>query len=110
MKKSMLLLITFVTTIASFSQISKGSMLVGGNIRFNSYKSETQMGSSKVRTLDIAPNVGYFLIDQFAVGIRPGLTLTSTNVPVAKLKSTTYTLAPFIRYYFSKNGKKVNVF
>jgi hypothetical protein len=68
------------------------------------------MGLSKVKTLDIAPNIGYFIIDRLAVGLRPGLTLNSSDVPSAKVKSTTYTFAPFIRYYFLKNCDRFNVF
>jgi hypothetical protein len=68
MKKSILFLTILVNTHPCFSQVSKGTILLGGNVRFESYKGETQMGVSKVKTLDIAPNIGYFIINRLAIG------------------------------------------
>jgi hypothetical protein len=68
------------------------------------------MGPSKFKTLDIAPDIGYFLIDKFAVGLRPGLAFSNSDVPSAKVKSITYTFAPFVRYYFLRKDNRFNVF
>ena len=110
MKQSFLFLFILLSTHVCFSQISKGAMLVGGNVSYQSYKGETEMGVSRVRTLDLAPNFGYFFMNRLVIGFRPGLTFRSSDVPSAKLKSNTYTLAPFVRYYFLKNESQINFF
>ena len=49
-------------------------------------------------------------MNRLAICIRPGLTFRNTEVPSAKLKSTTYTIAPFVRYYFLKKESQINIF
>ncbi|MBZ9651545.1 hypothetical protein [Psychroflexus montanilacus] len=93
------------------AQINKGDWLVGGNASFD--YSESKPGSinpAKAFTFDIAPNVGYFIIDQLALG-------TKLNYLRNRFESNDFDgtfeslfLTPFVRYYILKSDKMLNPF
>jgi len=100
-----------VFTLAGYSQFRKGSVLVGGNGSFNLgfMGDKTKNGSTTHKnysetTFTINPQVGYFVVDNLAVGA--GLTLSSyatkdTDTSV-KTTSTDFLFSPFARYYYHK--------
>lgn len=92
----MLIVITCHTTQAQFNQ---GRILLGGNVNFFSMKDETvQTGlpnrSSNSTQFQLSPNVGYFIIDNLAVGADVALSTVSGGS-----SSTTLLAGPFVRYY-----------
>ena len=103
MKKVLLAAIVLMSAQAGFSQVSKGQWLAGGGVSFASSK----QGDAKQTSVTIAPNAGYFFIDQFAGGLRLNY---SVNNPSGDDATTIYTVAPFVRYYFLASGEKVNIF
>jgi hypothetical protein len=97
--------LTFATT--SFSQINKGQWLAGGSasLNFTKYGSDD---NDKVTTVSVAPDLGYFFINNFAGGAR--INLTSLKAKGAEDAETSFLFAPFVRYYFLPSTQKVNVF
>lgn len=119
------LLITFVimclTTSMSLAQTEQGSWLIGGslNISTSGGKTETEQGNQTVTNQDnnrftfgLNPDAGYFLADNFALGLGAGFELTSVGNPdnddFARRQST-FKVAPFGRYY-APLGDKASFF
>ncbi|AMM50966.1 hypothetical protein TH61_06925 [Rufibacter sp. DG15C] len=117
MKKILSLLIfTFLfSPLFCYSQGFKGSVLVGGMVNYTSQPAENQQGLDKLENkyFTVQPTVGYFLHDRWAVGPLVSIVQTSTDYPspappsnsppqfyARNLKSTTWELGAFTRYYF----------
>ena len=112
MKQFTLLLLLLGITTTAFSQINKGQFLIGGNISFESIKNEVGNNSnSNFRTTNffISPNVGYFIIEKLAGGIRFDFRSYEQASP-NNLRQTNTSLSPFLRYYFLPSTKKINAF
>jgi hypothetical protein len=105
MKKVLFVTLLVVSASAAFSQINKGQWLAGGNAAFASEK----QGDYKMTAFNLSPDAGYFFINNFAGGLR--INLESSEVKsVEDSKSTSFSVAPFVRYYFLPASQKVNVF
>lgn len=72
---------------AANAQTEKGTVLLGGEVAFTSIESTSMF--------NLAPNVGFFVADNFAVGGQFSF-FTSEGY-------TSWGVGPFARYYFSKN-------
>ena len=83
--------------------------MIGGSA---SYKSSKYEGSgsinSKQTLLQLSGDVGYFVIDKFATGLKPEYDRTETNNPHNIIN--TYGIGPFVRYYFLPAERYVNIF
>lgn len=103
MKRSILLVLFSVTISNCFSQLMKGSFLVGGGVSFQS--SKYSEGSTTTTRFLLAPNGGYFFIDKLAGGIRTSLSYQSND------GDTRFDIlaGPFARYYFLPPGRQVNI-
>jgi hypothetical protein len=104
--------IFFITTIlfalSAHSQITKGNWIVGGSANFNNSNSVNSDGdiTGSGNGVQIYPNIGYFVYDKFAVGLSAGF---SYGKPSGSPSNTSYGLSPFVRYYFLKPDKLINV-
>lgn len=108
MKKVCFLSILSLFSCAAFSQINKGQWLVGGTASFSSNNQET--ADLKETNIEISPNLGYFILNKLAAGVRVGLTSDRISVDGSFVNKTkSQSIAPFIRYYLLPNGQKVNV-
>ncbi len=94
MKKTIILSMVLAATSFLSAQTSKGSMMLGGSLSFNSGKDEstdinggTSMvtDETKIRDLNFTPSFGYFVADKLAVGLVFSLASNSmtTTVPNA---------------------------
>ncbi|MBE0655293.1 MAG: hypothetical protein IH594_15945 [Bacteroidales bacterium] len=108
------LFITFFFT--ANSQITKGNWLVGGSGKFYSYttnySSATYSNEAKYTQIDLSPNIGYFVIDKLAFGLRPAFSsikgkVTTTGGMPTNLQR--YWIGPFGRYYFLPSDRQVNI-
>lgn len=92
------------------AQINKGQFLIGGNVSFESNKNEaTNVVNYKTTDIFISPNIGYFIINNLAGGLR--FDFKSYRQKVPNDFTQTYTsISPFLRYYFLHATKKLNVF
>jgi hypothetical protein len=110
MKKVLFAAFLLVSSNAIFAQVNQGNILAGGGAQFD----HQSQGDDKVTSIGIAPDLGYFVINQLAVGLRPefGYAKSKTKVGTTTTTSsgTSFTIAPFVRYYFMPSGEKVNVF
>jgi hypothetical protein len=92
--KNILLIVFVLMTSLSFAQTEKGNFLVGGNAGFQSNSNNT--------TIAFSPNVGYFVKNNFAVGALS----TLSSVKQDFLKTTTFNIGPFARYYVGHSNFK----
>ncbi|KAA9035706.1 porin family protein [Ginsengibacter hankyongi] len=113
MKKILLLIFTFSSILYSSAQITKSNWLIGGTGLFNSttYNSTTGAAGQRVTDIQLSPNIGYFLVDKFATGLKLGFGSSryKTIGQNSLSKQTTYSLGPFIRYYFLRVRKQFNL-
>lgn len=113
MKKTVLsLCVVLLFLIKTNSQITKKNWLVGGAANFTStnYKSEAGQRNTAFN-IQITPNIGYFIADKFAAGVKVGIGKQGTKATGTSI-FTTYTdanLGPFLRYYFLPANKDVNI-
>lgn len=95
--------------INAYSQITKDTWMIGGSAGFrNSTYNNGGDFSSKQTIVELSGDIGYFIIDKLAVGLKPGYNRTGTNNP--RLVANIYEVGPFIRYYILPADKTVNIF
>lgn len=64
------------------------------------YKSNSGNGDSeKIRTFNLSPRAGYFIIDNLAVGLDVNLSFLSYGSGDDKESTTALGIGPFVRYY-----------
>ena len=105
--KKLVLLLSLAFSITSFAQIekpiTKGNMIISGAGSIESYRSRYGDFASNTFNLSLSPGVGYFIIDNLAIGINTNFSITSQGgYGVYSLG-----LGPYARYYF-KNGLFLN--
>lgn len=107
MKKALFTFFAAFIVFAAAAQMNQGTMIIGGSVGFESNKEKVESGGVSVdqgtiTSLEFAPQFGYFVIDNLAVGA----TLNFSN---SKFKpdggggdqtSSSFVFNPFARYYF----------
>jgi hypothetical protein len=108
MKIRFFLITTLLVALISNAQITKRNWMMGGSASFGSSKSISGEISNKSTGFSFYPNVGYFLIDKLAIGTSGqfNYTFPSGNEKIYH----SYTISPFIRYYFLEKEKTMNIF
>ncbi len=108
MKAKIILFVLLISVTKSVNcQITKGYWLVGGNGSFNKERLYSDIEHSTTYIF-ISANVGYFLIDKLAIGLRPSYKYN--HATFASNRYYTIAVAPFARYYFLKPEKTLNLF
>jgi opacity protein-like surface antigen len=113
MKKSITTVIAIMFTITAFSQFTnKGTVLLGGSsnlgLSFLSEKFKSSSGDfqdgDKITSFNISPQVGYFFINNFVMGLSIDVeSLKSKNDNFDFEETSSFFLAgPFARYYMDK--------
>lgn len=109
MKNIFLPLVFACLCLSLHAQTDQGSMLVGGSAGLD----YTVRSDDKAFNASLSPQGGYFVIDNFAVGLRipMGLqnsTSRSSPSPDSEIETRTLTyrvgIGPFARYYFGKSA------
>jgi hypothetical protein len=110
MKKIVTAIAFVLLCSGAYAQFNQGRILAGGSVGFSATTLKFKTNSatttdSHSTSLSIAPNAGYFVIDNLAVGA--GLDLSTSSVKGdgtdnSKLTSTSFTLTPFVRYYLDQ--------
>lgn len=111
------LFIAFVLTFifhSSYSQLTTGNWLVGGSGSYFSSKSTFNSPSFSQESdgfdLSVSPNVGYFLLDRFAVGLSPTFSWSKfKDNSGANSNIKRFLIGPFARYYFLNTDKPYNI-
>ncbi|WP_312076096.1 outer membrane beta-barrel protein [Chryseobacterium sp.] len=95
--------------------IAKGTVYLSGSVGYS--QTETNNGNDKVENFNVLPRVGYFVADNFAVGVGVGfqtsktteITTTTignvTNVTTGELKTPAFVVEPFARKYWTLSDK-----
>ena len=109
--RTLFVLSLLLSSLLSFSQISKKQWLVGGDGTFSIIN--PSYNYSKYRSMEFSAGGGYFLINKLAVGIRAGYKHNmesgeNTNI-YYKQTSTQINVRPFVRYYFLPINRKLNL-
>lgn len=93
------------------SQVEKDNWLIGGDIVFSSTRQRSEASAGlTVNSFKAAPAIGYFVLDQFAAGLKLGYS-NVLNRQSADHSNTDvlYSAGPFARYYFLPAGRSYNV-
>lgn len=117
MKQITFLLALLVFSISANCQLDKKYWLVGGTGSLYAYSDDfTTTGqptvSGKLTEINLSANVGYFIFDKFAAGLRPGiysLKSRGLNTASAGTKDIAFYIGPFARYYFLDKEKPFNI-
>lgn len=98
--KKLILSITAVIAIISVStaQTEKGKILLGGTASYQSSKSDAD-GAKAAENLNLLPNIGYFVADNFAVGTGVGYSYSKADVASVAGQNEAFVVSPFGRYY-----------
>jgi hypothetical protein len=117
MKKIFLLITITMSAVSGYSQIEKGKKIIGGQFGLSgsnysrvdsstSYKSATSM-------FQINPKIGYFIKDNFAIGVIGNFTISGGNgkkvdinsTSTSKGRSISFGVGGFARYYIKISDK-----
>lgn len=119
MKQLLLFPLLFLFVFPSQGQLMKNNWLIGGSGSLYSYNENysapTYNQTAKYTSIDVAASAGYFIVDKFAVGLRPYFSSYKGEVTSASAGSggstNSYRLAigPFARYYFLNIDKQFNI-
>lgn len=101
---------TLLYALSTNAQITKGNWMVGGSGNISSYENKyinngTEI-SNKGLGINISPNIGYFFANKFVAGANISIGYTK---PQGYENSTSYGIGPFVRYYFLKEDKRINL-
>ena len=107
MKKIVLLplCIVLLGTLASAQILDKGNFMLGATVGFSTANSKVSSGGAESEGLspkqfNVAPSIGYFVIDNLALGIGADYTLNTVVLPNNDKKEDSDLLfGPFVRYY-----------
>lgn len=102
MKKLFLTLTTAVAlTFAAKAQTEQGKLFLGGSVGYNYNKVNGSDQSTQGFT--IAPNIGYFISNDLAIGTSVGYGYSKNSVgddyDIAETKTQTFAVSPFVRAY-----------
>lgn len=119
MKQTLIFLTaSFFFSFSSTAQLDKKKWLIGGIGTFRStnddYSSTTVASENKRTEIKITPNIGYFIIDKFAVGLKSSLSWNknkglTANTTFSTSTATRFDYGPFVRYYFLDKEKPFNL-
>ncbi|MBL7784025.1 MAG: outer membrane beta-barrel protein [Saprospiraceae bacterium] len=100
-------LMAFAVQWSAFSQVfNQGNFLIGSNVGFSTADSKVTSGGQSNEGLssnqiNIAPSIGYFLLNNFALGVGADFTLHSITEPNGdKTDDSDLLFGPFARLYF----------
>jgi len=102
-----------VCSITSNAQITKGNWMMGGDANLSSSTtslSDNSSSSNKTFSYEISPDFGYFVFNKFAIGTKGSLNYSKSKDDNGFGVYKSYNLGPFVRYYFLKEEKQVNIF
>lgn len=91
------------------AQTSSGNMMVGGGIDFQS--TSYQAGSDNDESsVTFSPSFGYFVSDNFAVGLSLALSSSRTGTGSGKTVQNIFGIGPFARYYLGTSSENFKFF
>ncbi len=111
MQKTILfILIIIIFSNTGISQITKRNWLVGGTGSFSSQFEKTNSFNAHGLHINISPDIGFFVVDKFAIGATPSYAYDKLTYRGGVSRSHQLSIGPFLRYYFLKPEKIINIF
>ena len=110
MNKSLILVFSFLM-VATFThaQTSSGSLMFGGGIDFSS-RSRQSNNQNDYSTITFSPSVGYFVSDNFAIGLGFSVENEKSGTDPNRMVQTSFGAGPFARYYFFTSNEQFAIF
>jgi len=119
MKQATLLItLIFFFSFYSIAQLDKKNWLVGGSGTFSSTNDNLSTSTGeyvwKRNAIQISPNIGVFVIDKFAVGLKSSFSWTknkglTSGTGLGTDITTRFDYGPFVRYYLLEKEKAFNI-
>jgi hypothetical protein len=112
MKKILALCALALTVGYVQAQIAPGRLMIGSNIGYQSQKNEQGVGGElRIKRLIINPQLGYFVAENFAVGLDVAYINQKDNYSSwqygnGETELNTTILSPFARYYIFTSNEK----
>lgn len=109
MKKTFFAVLACLGFLAAQAQFEQGKILISGSSGFSlsSLTTKAKTGNTTTKTqkstsISLDPRVGYFVIDNLALGagISVSTAKYTNEVNDSESKSTSFSFGPFARYYF----------
>lgn len=105
-KKAMPVKTAQMSSMDMSSPTAKGKWLIGPALSLTSSTQDDGSVKSKHSIMAFQPEVGYFIADNLSVGLSLGISSDQTRVDgVATDKTSSFTLAPTLRYYLPISPK-----
>lgn len=95
MKKSLLILALAVFSIAN---AQKGTVLVLGNVGYNSQKSGNSGFQPTQNNFNFSPKVGYQYNDNWTVGVESSIANSKSTYTAGEFKTNNFSAGGFVRY------------
>jgi len=99
MKKNILILFALCAVMTSYSQTEKGKMFIGGQLNFSNDKKTSNLDYADSIEFTIAPNIAYFIKDNFAIG-------ANFNLSTSNYSDKTY----YTTYYYPINTPPYTIY
>ena len=105
-----------IISLQANSQLAKKTWLVGGSGNFlaskNSYSDPTYSSTSNRIDIKISPDIGFFVMDKFGIGLRPSFSRYSEHVNgpgglTSKISRLEF--GPFARFYLLQKNNQCNI-
>ena len=94
-----------MTMVAAFAAVSmQAQVYIGGSFAIEAWSSQKNAGDKSETVFKIMPEIGYNLNDQWAIGTVVGYQNDKWN-GVDGLSESAFTVAPYVRYTYTKVGK-----
>lgn len=109
--KALFFFLVLTCSLSLNAQITKGNWLVGGDISFSYSKSKPKAAvDSEALDIDISPNIGYFMWDNFAIGSKLNFYLNRHKSDKGTSSYNSFLVSPFLKFYFLSEEKLLNPF
>ena len=114
LKTILTLTLFFLAAFTVYGQTEKGNFLIGGSsslgLNFATAKTEFDGNSfeedQKITNFTFQPDVGYFIIDNLAVGLSLPISINTSDFDDRKNTTTAILASVFSRYYFTESNIK----
>ncbi|MHC0443897.1 outer membrane beta-barrel protein [Flavobacterium sp. 3-218] len=97
MKKMLLIL---ALSVFGFANAQKGTVLVGGDISYNSNKIDREDAPAKTDAFAFSPKVGYQFHENWTAGVEFALVSSKSTLGEGEGKSNEYKIGAFVRYTY----------
>lgn len=89
-----------IAAVTAFGMMSaqKNTLLLGGNIGYNSDNTSISGEKSKVESFSFTPTMGYQFSDHWTVGVNSSITSGKRPADFGTLKENGFAIGPFVRY------------